>query len=186
MTVPVSCTDHTCWQRLLVCVCARLARLRWHVPMVWGGIRAQLSEWRSLLCVSDAMQAGSGFAGRTGLCCFFLFFCSVPVLWLVLGPVSISALMSSSFIFRFPSSSVSPSQQCAQQHDYRTASGAVKSSSWGMLTLTSCRIYHSSNCQNPFRRLSEIPFVIGIIHCYQGRCFPSGDPFPIFQIIYLI
>lgn len=120
-TVPISCTDHTCWQRLLVCVCARLARLCWHVTMVWGVIRAQLSEWRSLLWVSAAMQAGSGFAGRTGLCCFCLFVCSVPVSWSVLVlSVSISALLSLSLNLTFPSSSVfvSLSQQCAQQHGY--------------------------------------------------------------------
>lgn len=61
----------------------------------WG-IRAQLSEWRRrLLWIPAAMQASSGCARRTELCCLCLFVCSVPVSWSVLVPsVSILALLS--------------------------------------------------------------------------------------------
>lgn len=42
----------------------------WHGPMRQSGIRAQLSGRRSLRWLSAAMQAGSGSAGGTELCCF--------------------------------------------------------------------------------------------------------------------
>lgn len=66
----------------------------WHVPVVWRGIRAQLSERGSLQRVSAAAQTGPGFAGRTGLYCLCLFVCSVPVSRSAsLLPVSIPALL---------------------------------------------------------------------------------------------
>lgn len=90
-TVPILCTDHA-WQKLFVCTCARPGWLCWHVPMMWRGIRAQLSERSRLLWVSAAMQAGSGFAGKPGLRCLFV--CSFPVscsVWVL--SVSISELL---------------------------------------------------------------------------------------------
>lgn len=91
-TVPISCADHTCWRRLLGCTGARLAWMFWHVPMVWRGIRAQLSECGSLLWISAAMQS-SGFAGRT---LFRPCICSVLVSWSVSGSVCLhlSAFLS--------------------------------------------------------------------------------------------
>lgn len=75
-TVPISCTDHTLWQRLL-----RLYGCQPGVAVLACAHGVERDQGTAVRMVSAAMQGGSGFAGRTGPCCFCILVCSVPVSW---------------------------------------------------------------------------------------------------------
>lgn len=172
VTVPVSCADHTSWHRLLSCTGARLAWLCWYVLMVWRGIRAQLSDWRSLLWVSFLCWKNKAL--------LFLYSCLLgSCLFLCLGPVCLSALLSSSFNLRFPSSSVSVSLSTM------CSAAWLQDCFWRcqVLVLGNAELHHLQDISllQMSKSIQKIKWssICEIIYCYQGICFPSGDLFPI-------